>query len=93
MEFFDWMGIPQVFLEFYFDSSGTIEEIIANLVRTQIICLIVAAGLYVVGVVFCGLGLNTIAKNAGIKHRWMGFVPILNTFYIGKVQLFRNEDG
>ena len=85
MEFFDWMGIPSFFIEYYLDTTGPITEIVAALIRAQIITLCVAAGLYVIGVVFCGLGLITLAKNAGIKHRWMGFLPFLNTYYIGKV--------
>ncbi|MGN1060162.1 MAG: hypothetical protein ACI4QN_00365 [Candidatus Coproplasma sp.] len=29
------------------------------------------------------VALNSIAKNNGFKHRWMAFVPIVNTYYIG----------
>lgn len=35
--------------------------------------------------VFQAVGLYTIACNNGYKHKWMAFLPFLNTFYIGYV--------
>jgi hypothetical protein len=47
--------------------------------------LIIAAGCYVVVYAFEAIALYTIAKKNGYDKKWMAFVPILNTYYIGVV--------
>lgn len=88
MEFFDWLNVPQIFLQYFsgylnFDIS-TEHAAAANMFKINLICMIVAAGLFVIGTVFCGIGLFVLAKKRGVKHGWMGFIPILNTYYVGK---------
>lgn len=86
MEFFDWTAVPQFVMQ-YFGPNGfaSKEELVAWYVRVQSISLYVAAGLYLVCLIMGGLGMMAMAKKAGMKHSWMGFVPFLNTFYAGKL--------
>lgn len=44
-----------------------------------------AAGFYVVCLVFGGLGMYKMSKNAGIGHRFWAFAPFANTYYAGKI--------
>lgn len=86
MEFFEWMGIPQTILSYFsFEVENDIGSVIAMQMRIMTICLYVAAGIYLVSLVFGGIGLYKLAKRAGIKYAWMGFVPLLNTFLAGKL--------
>lgn len=88
MEFFDWLNIPQMFLQYFggyisgdFSSPGAAS---AYMFRLNLICVIVAAALFIVGTVFGGIGLMTMAKNRGVKHGWLGFIPFANTYYAEK---------
>ncbi|MDE7159170.1 MAG: hypothetical protein K2N74_06325, partial [Clostridiales bacterium] len=45
----------------------------------------IGLGLYLIVLVFGGLGLYTMASRVGLKHPWLGFIPFVNTFYAGKV--------
>ena len=80
MEFFDWMNVPQFFIE-NFLWANTAEEYISIQRMGLMISLIVAGALYLIGHIFGGIGLYTIAKREGIKHPWLGFLPFLNTWY------------
>ena len=42
-------------------------------------------GVYLILLVFGGIGLNKLAKKQGLKHRWMAFLPFFNTYYAGKL--------
>ncbi|MGN0805660.1 MAG: hypothetical protein ACI4MC_01370 [Candidatus Coproplasma sp.] len=46
-------------------------------------CLIVGGVAFLALYSLEAVALNSIAKNNGFKHRWMAFVPLLNTYYIG----------
>lgn len=77
MEFFEYLRIPQVVMQ-YFSSGGiTIGQLY--------ILLGVAGGAYLVSLVVGGLALYNMAERAGMKHAWLGFLPFLHTYYAGKV--------
>ncbi len=84
MEFFDWMNIPQFFMQYFLQASSPTEYI--NMQRMGLlISIAVAGGLYLICLIFGGIGLFTIAKREGYKHPWLGFFPFLNTWYAGKI--------
>lgn len=89
MEFFDWVSIPQYFIEFFGSylnmTAETATDAAALMNKFNIICLIVAGGLYFVGLLFGGFGLYTMAKRAGVKHAWLGFLPLGNTYLAGEL--------
>lgn len=85
MEFFEWIGIPQSVLSLFAFDVSSVEEVLAIEMRTMVICLWVAAGIYLVGHLLGGFGLFRIAKRAGEKLAWMAFVPFLNTYLAGKI--------
>lgn len=86
MEFFDWMIIPQIVMQFFGQTQfETLEALIDSYINIQTISLYVAAGLYLICLIMGGLGMMVMAKRVGLKNRWMGFVPFLNTYYAGKL--------
>ena len=46
---------------------------------------VIAGCIYLVFFVLEGIALWTIAGREGYRHRWMAFVPVLNSYYIGVV--------
>ena len=99
MEFFGLINVVQFFLEYFsFGSSfSSLEERVNYVINTQTISLYVAAGLYVVCLVFGGIGMTVMAKKVGMKHSWLAFLPFANTWYAGKLagetQLFGQKTG
>ena len=86
MEFFNWMIIPQIVMQFFGQTEfETKEARIDSYINIQTISLYVAAGLYLICLIMGGLGMMVMAKRVGLKNRWMGFVPFLNTYYAGKL--------
>lgn len=85
MEFFDWISVPQVIVEYLGFSVSSLEELIATQLKIWYICIGVAAGLYAIFLLFGGFGLYTLAKRAGIKHAWVGFLPFGNTYLSGRL--------
>ncbi len=88
MEFFEWASTAELFMQLFGFSNiyaETIEEALAIVFNRLWWCVGIGAFVYAVCLVFGGIGLSKMAKNAGIAHRWMGFVPILNTYYAGKI--------
>ncbi len=89
MEFFDWLSVPQLFIQYFGNYFGgdisTAQSAAALNFRWNLICIIVAAGLFLVGTVFGGIGLMAMAKKRGMKNGWLGFVPFLNTYFAGEV--------
>lgn len=85
MEFFDWLSIPQAILWRIPWEMGTEEAYASSLRYYSLISILIAAGLYLIGLIFGGIGLYTIAKKTGIKHGWLGFVPFANTYLLGKI--------
>ena len=80
-----WFNLPQYVLQFVNIPCEDEWQFVRNNRLVLIICLGVAAGLYLVGLIFGGLGLLKISKRAGIKYGWIGFLPFANTFLIGKL--------
>lgn len=91
MEFFNWLSIPEVFqdlyLEYFLSGAGDVtkEEVANAILRTSYISLAVAGGLYLIFLILGGIGLNVMAKRAGMKQSILAYIPFANTFYTGKV--------
>lgn len=91
MEFFDWLSIPQFFqdlyLEYYLTGAGEVtrEEVANAILRTSYISLAVAGGLYLIFLILGGVGLNVMAKRAGMKQSVLAYIPFANTLYAGKI--------
>lgn len=47
------------------------------------ICMIVGGACFLAVYIFQSIGLYTIARREGFKHKWMAFLPFFNTYYIG----------
>ena len=93
MEFFDWTNIVQTFAEYFTVATvSSAAEYIQVLLRIMYISVGVAGGLYVVCLILGGLGMRTMAKKVGMKHSWLAFLPLANTWYAvklaGETQLF-----
>lgn len=80
-----WISVPQFILQYVNIPAGTLPELIANERLIWWITLGVAGGLYLLGLIFGGFGLMKIAKRAGVKHGWIGFLPFANTYLAGKL--------
>lgn len=71
MDFFQFASYAEIFV------TSTVTD------NRYWICLLVGALCFLIVYVFQVFGLITIARREGYKHKWMIFVPILNTYYIG----------
>ncbi len=86
-----WISVPQFILqyirEYLTSSTGPVGlgGLLANELLYWYITLGVGGGLYLLGLIFGGLGLRTLARRAGVKHAWMGFLPFANTYLAGKL--------
>lgn len=49
------------------------------------VCLVIGGCMFGIMYAFEATALYTIAKREGFKRKWMAFVPILNTYYMGVV--------
>lgn len=85
MEFFDWLNIPQIIMGYLSFTVESEAEAAAQMIQIMLICVGVAAGLYLAGLLCGGFGLMTMAKKQGIKYWWLGFLPFGNTFLAGKL--------
>ena len=86
MEFFMWMIVPQIVMQFSGSYAvSTLEEYTDLMIKIQSISLYVAAGLYVLCLALGGYGLMRMANKAGMKYGWLAFFPFLNTWYAGKL--------
>lgn len=77
MEYFDCMSLAQICFELFQGGNITMKQIY--------LCFGIAGGLYLICIVFGGIGLSAMAKRQGIKGSWMGFLPFGNTYFAGKV--------
>lgn len=69
MEFFDWINVVQIFTEYFAGMQvSSAAEYIEALVRILYISLGVAGGVYLVCLIFGGIGMHTMAKKVGMKH-------------------------
>ena len=90
MEFFDLFNVPMIFMEEIFNLiiKPDIQNVydFSNVILTYYrFAALGTLGVYLILVVFGGIGLNKLAKKQGLKHRWMAFLPFLNTYYAGKL--------
>ena len=90
MEFFDLFNIPMLFMEeiVNFIIKPDIQDVydFSNVILSYyFISALCVLGVYLVLLIFGGLGLNKLAKKQGLKHRWMAFFPFFNTYYAGKL--------
>lgn len=90
MEFFDLFNVPMIFMEEIFNLiiKPDIQNVydFSNVILTYyLFAALGTLGVYLILVVFGGIGLNKLAKKQGLKHRWMAFLPFLNTYYAGKL--------
>ena len=80
MDFFEYASVAQIFVNS----------------DTWYIPLIVGGLCFLTVFVFQAVGLFIIAGREGYKNRWMAFVPVLNTYYIGvcgqKNRTFKSVD-
>ena len=76
MEFFDLFNFVNAFTEVIHGGFSF---------RDLWISLGVGAGLYLVCLIFGGLGMYVMASRRNMKHAWLGFLPFLNTYYAGKI--------
>ena len=90
MEFFDLFNVPMFFMNYIINLI--IKPDIQNVYdycNVSLSCYLFAAlgtlGVYLILLVFGGIGLNKLAKKQGLKHRWMAFLPFFNTYYAGKL--------
>lgn len=90
MEFFDLFNVPMIFMEEIVNLiiKPDIQNVydFSNVILTYyLFAALGTLGVYLILVVFGGIGLNKLAKKQGLKHRWMAFLPFLNTYYAGKL--------
>ena len=90
MEFFDLFNVPMIFMEEIVNLiiKPDIQNVydFSNVILTYyLFAALGTLGVYLILIVFGGIGLNKLAKKQGLKHRWMAFLPFLNTYYAGKL--------
>ena len=90
MEFFDLFNVPMMFMEEIINLAvkPDIQDVydFSNVVLSYyLFAALGALGVYVILLIFGGIGLSKLAKKQGLKHRWMGFLPFFNTYYAGKL--------
>lgn len=88
MEFFQWTSAIQYFAQvvgFLSVDVNDLDAALREVGRNLVILILVCAALYVACLVLGGIGLGKMAKRENKKHAWMGFVPILNTWYAGEI--------
>lgn len=73
MEFFEFASIAETFFS---------QDILKNYRWAY---FVIAGCCFALLYVFEAIALYTIAKREGFKNKWMAFVPVLNTYYIGVV--------
>ena len=76
MEFFSLVSIAETICAYAY----------GGITYTQLyISLGIAGGLLLLCLIFGGIGLYTMAKRAGYKHKWLAFLPFANTYYAGVI--------
>ena len=93
MEFFgglfSWTDLPTYIIQVMSIANpftvATAQDYVSLMLRLQIITLAVAGGLYLVEHLMGGYALYVMAKRAGIKHGWIGFLPFGCTYLAGKL--------
>lgn len=90
MEFFDLFNVSIFIMEYIInliirpDIQNVYDYSNLNL-SGYLFAALATLGVYLILLIFGGLGLSKLAKKQGLKHRWMGFLPFFNTYYAGKL--------
>lgn len=90
MEFFDLFNVSIFIMEYIInliirpDIQNVYDYSNLNL-SGYLFAALATLGVYLVLLLFGGIGLNKLAKKQGLKHRWMAFLPFFNTYYAGKL--------
>ena len=90
MEFFEFFSVPLMFMRgiINFIVKPEINDVYdySNVVLScYLFSALGALAIYLILLVFGGIGLSKLAKKQGLKHRWMAFLPFFNTYYAGKL--------
>ena len=90
MEFFEFFSVPLMFMQgiINFIVKPEINDVYdySNVVLScYLFSALGALAIYLILLVFGGIGLSKLAKKQGLKHRWMAFLPFFNTYYAGKL--------
>ena len=85
MEFFEFFSVAQIIVSYFTPGTEDFAYAVQLSMRVLLLGLVIGLVVYLAFLILGGLGLYKLAGRAGIKHRWMGFVPILNTYYAGKI--------
>ena len=92
MEYFDWMGITQrigqIFVYYRLNAlegDARRGEGVSMMLQSMYAGVFVGLGIFLITLIFGGIGLYKIAQKAGIAHPWLGFLPFVNTWYVGKI--------
>ena len=76
MEFFDWINVPLVLMEYF---------VVGNATSYYWILFGVAGALTLFCLIMGGFGIMEMCKRVGIQHGWLGFLPFANTYMCGKL--------
>ena len=87
MEFFDWINVVQIFTQYFtvVPTQPSAAEYVELLRQILLISVGVAGGIYLICLIFGGIGMTAMAKKVGMKHSWLAFLPLANTWYAGKL--------
>ena len=84
-----WITVPQYIVNLVLRYGNISVDSFAESIALERLCywiiLGVGLGLFFVGVIFGGIGLMKLAKRAGVKHGWLGFLPFANTYLTGEL--------
>lgn len=69
----------------FFSVSQTAETTNFNPSTAMIITVSISAAVWLTMFILQGVGLSKMAKNAGVKHRWMAFVPFVDLLFMGRL--------
>ena len=76
MDFFQFASYAEIFVPFTMGADGQVDNRLW-------ICLLVGGLCFLIVYIFQAVGLFTIARREGYRHKWMAFVPFFNLYYIG----------
>ena len=87
MEFFDWINVVQIFTQYFtvVPTQPSAAEYVELLRQILLISVGVAGGIYLICLIFGGIGMTAMAKKVGMKHSWLAFLPFANTWYAGRL--------
>ncbi len=75
MEFYNFYQLSALFSSFF--TKGEVQTITLG--------VLVGGGLWILFFILQGIGLCTMARRRGIKHKALAFIPFANIYYMGKL--------